>query len=250
MKSASSEKISLDEARLATEGLTKKFGPITAVEDVTLSISAGSCLAVFGPNGAGKTTLLKMLSLLIRPTAGTIWVDGEPACLGSEGLNLQAKIGFLTHQPLLYGHLTSLENMHFYGKLYGVSDLRLRAKKVLDEVGLLHRANDPVQKFSRGMLQRVAIARAILHQPNILFLDEPFTGLDRSGARMLGQTLDRLQLEGCSLVLTTHDFDRGLNLCDQWMILHQGRIRHYDRRNCSNKDDFAALYESLTEEGR
>ena len=243
------ERIPPESPRIAATGLTKKFGPIIAVQDVDLSLPAGGCLSVFGPNGAGKTTLLKMLSLLVRPTAGTIWVEGEPVRRGSDNPHLRARMGFLTHQPLLYGHLSPLENLRFYGNLYGVSDLRARAEKILDDVGLMHRAEDPVRGFSRGMLQRVAIARALLHQPDILFLDEPFTGLDRSSGRTLEETLGRLRAEGRSLVLTTHDFARGLAVCDEWVILHRGRIRHSARRDQTDTDDLPAFYESVTEGG-
>ncbi|HJM41957.1 MAG: heme exporter protein CcmB [Nitrospinota bacterium] len=237
------------DARLSTRGLTRRFGPLAAVEDVDISLPAGCCLSVFGFNGAGKTTLLKMLSLLSRPTAGRIWVDGEEAARGAAVRSLRRRMGFLSHQPLLYGHLSPRENLSFYGRLYGVPRVRERTEEVLAFVGLADRADDPVRGFSRGMTQRASIGRALVHDPDILFLDEPFTGLDRPGARMLMDTLGRLRDEGKTLVLTTHDLEIGLALCDEVAILDRGRVRFASPRSGVDAGGFAALYESRTGRG-
>ncbi|MBI2881849.1 MAG: heme ABC exporter ATP-binding protein CcmA [Candidatus Tectomicrobia bacterium] len=235
------------DARLSARGLTRKFGPLVAVEGVDLSLPAGGFLSVFGPNGAGKTTLLRMLALLVRPSAGRIWVDGEEATRGPMRDALRSRMSLLSHQPLLYSHLSPLENLRFYGKLYGVPRLRERAEEVLEAVGLADRARDPVRGFSRGMLQRAAVGRVLLHNPDILFLDEPFTGLDRSGARMLTEVLVRLREQGRTLVLTTHDLERGLDLCDTAMILRRGRVRCAARRSEIDAATFAEVYEFHTE---
>ncbi|MFQ5914288.1 MAG: ABC transporter ATP-binding protein [Nitrospinota bacterium] len=235
------------DARLSARGLTRKFGPFVAVEGVDLSLPAGRCLSVFGPNGAGKTTLLRMLALLMRPSEGRIWVDGEDATRGPKRDVLRARMGLLSHQPLLYGHLSPMENLRFYGKLYGVSRFRERAEEVLATVALADRANDPVRGFSRGMLQRSAIARALLHDPDILFLDEPFTGLDRSGARMLMEVLIRLREGGRTLVLATHELERGLDLCHEVFILRRGKVRYASPRSGIEPERFAEVYEFHTE---
>ncbi len=236
----------LPDARLSARGLTRRFGPLVAVEDVDISLPAGCFLSVFGPNGAGKTTLLKMLSLLSRPTAGRIWVDGEEAVRGAAARTLRRRMGFLSHQPLLYGHLSPRENLSFYGRLYGVPRVRERAEEVLAFVGLADRADDPVRGFSRGMAQRASIARALIHDPDILFLDEPFAGLDRPGARMLMDTLGRLRDEGKTLVLTTHNLEIGLALCDEVAILDRGKVRFASARSGVDAEGFAELYESRT----
>ena len=233
-------------ARLSARGLTRRFGPLVAVEDVDISLPAGHLLSVFGPNGAGKTTLLKMLSLLSRPTAGRIWVDGEEAVRGAAARMLRRRMGFLSHQPLLYGHLSPRENLFFYGRLYGVPGVRERAEEVLAFVGLADRADDSVRGFSRGMAQRASIARALIHDPDILFLDEPFAGLDRPGARMLMDTLGRLRDEGKTLVLTTHHLEIGLALCDEVAILDRGKVRFASARSGVDAEGFADLYESHT----
>ncbi|MFQ5692495.1 MAG: ABC transporter ATP-binding protein, partial [Nitrospinota bacterium] len=242
--SAQPSEISAGDARLSAEGLTRRFGPRVAVEDVHLALPAGSCLSVFGPNGAGKTTLLKMLTLLTRPSGGRIWVDGVEAARGVNLERLRSRMGLLSHQPLLYGPLSPVENLRFYGKLYGLPRLRERTEEVLAAVGLSDRAHDPVRGFSRGMLQRAAIGRVLLHDPDILFLDEPFTGLDRSGARALMEVLSRLREQGRTLVLATHDLGRGLELCDAVMILHRGRVRYAAPRSGLTPEGFAEVYES------
>jgi len=234
------------DARLSARGLTRRFGSLVAVEDVNISLPAGCCLSVFGPNGAGKTTLLKMLSLLSRPTAGRIWVDGEEAVRGGAARMLRRRMGFLSHQPLLYGHLSPRENLFFYGRLYGVPGVRERAEEVLAFVGLADRADDSVRGFSRGMAQRASIARALIHDPDILFLDEPFAGLDRPGARMLMDTLGRLRDEGKTLVLTTHHLEIGLALGDEVAILDRGKVRFASARSGVDAEGFADLYESRT----
>ncbi len=235
------------DAHLAALGLTRKFGSFVAVEDVALSLPAGRCLSIFGPNGAGKTTLLKMLALLMRPSDGHIWVNGEDAAQGASRDALRGRIGLLSHQSLLYGHLSPVENLNFYGKLYGVPRLRDRIEEVLAALGLSGWARDPVRRFSRGMLQRTAIARVLLHDPDILFLDEPFTGLDRSGARVLMELLVLLREGGRTLILTTHDLERGLELGHEVMILHRGRSQYTSPRSEIDPGTFAEVYEHHTE---
>jgi len=235
------------DARLSAQGLTRKFGAFVAVEGFDLALRGGCCLSMFGPNGAGKTTVLKMLALLVRPTSGRIWVEGKEATRGPLRDTLRIRMGLLSHQPLLYGHLSPMENLRFYGKLYGLSRIQERIGEVLEVVGLADRANDRVRTFSRGMLQRAAIARVLLHDPDIIFLDEPFTGLDRSGARMLMDILGGQRDGGRTLVLTTHDMQRGLDLGDELLILHRARIRCAMPRSQTDAKSFGELYEYHTE---
>ena len=229
---------------LATRALTKRFGLHVAVSDLHLSVARGSCLAIFGPNGAGKTTLLKLLAFLVKPTSGEILFGGERGEAGE----LRQRIGFLSHQPLLYKHLTAYENLKFYARLYGLTSARKRAREVLAAVGLEDRADEPVQGFSYGMLQRAAVARALLHEPELLLLDEPFSGLDSQGARDLMAILEGLRDGARTLILTTHDIHRGLALCDEAGILIRGRLAYRaSRAELGSEENFVSLYEAHSE---
>src|SRR5258706_113098 len=168
---------------IEANGLVKSFGLRPALRDVNFNVASGSIVALLGPNGSGKTTLLRLLSGLSRPTAGSITVGGWN--LPREAAAVRAQLGVVAHLPLLYDDLTAAENLHFFAQLYGLQQPASRIATVLDRVGLTRRANELVRTFSRGMQQRLAIARAILHNPAVLLLDEPYTGLDVSGAEML-----------------------------------------------------------------
>jgi len=205
------------------EDLVKDYGFRRVLDGVSLSVPQGTFCTLFGPNGAGKTTLVKILTTLSRPTSGTVRIAGLPV-RGAETARVRSKIGFLSHQPLLYDGLTGLENLVFFARLYGVSDARTRAAALLNEMRLWERRDDFTGTYSRGMLQRLAIARALLHDPEILLLDEPFTGLDPAAARLLAGLLARLREGGRSAVVVTHDLEGGLALSDRWAILVAGRI--------------------------
>lgn len=207
---------------IVIRNLTRRFGHFAALQNIDLVVPTGQTFALFGPNGAGKTTLLRLIAALTKPSSGEIWVCGDNARRDPE--RVRKNIGFISHHTMLYDDLTARENLAFYGRMYGIQNLDARVEEVLISVGLSHRQHDRVRAFSRGMKQRLAIARSILHQPPILLLDEPFTGLDASAQTMLSDLLIGLKAEGRTLFLVTHDFAHGLALADRFGILLQGRL--------------------------
>ncbi len=221
-------------------GLRKSFGWLEALRGVSFELKKGEFLAVFGPNGAGKTTLLKILSTLTRPTAGSAWVAGYDATKGDA--ELRKEIGVISHASSIYGDLTAFENMVFYARMYGVRDPETRAVEVVDEVGLKARLHDRAATFSRGMLQRLTIARAVIHNPSVLFLDEPYTGLDQHAAKSLTEQLAFLHTEKRALILTTHDIDRGLDTCDKAAIQVAGKFVRMDSIDEIDRKNFENLY--------
>jgi len=210
------------------------------LKDIDLEIMDGCFLAVLGPNGAGKTTLIKVLSLLTKPTSGSLEINGEE--VGEDQLSFRRQIGVLSHQTFLYNHLSAYENLSFYGKMYEVPRLKERIFEVMEEVGLQFVLGDPVRTFSRGMQQRLAIARAILHSPAALFLDEPYTGLDQHAMEILNQVLVGLQNQHRTVILVTHNFDQGLNLCDQAVIMARGQLVYRAKREEFLGRDFKQTY--------
>jgi heme exporter protein A len=209
-------------AAIEAVDLTRRFGAIPALAGVSLRVECGDALALFGPNGAGKTTLLRILTLGLRPTSGAVRVLGlEPRTRDRE---IRGRIGTISHASLLYDDLTTRQNLEFWARLYGATDPRNRVRQVLDTVGLGSRADDPVGTLSRGLQQRASLARALVHDPEIVILDEPFTGLDPHGARALCQTLAALGRSGRTVVLATHDLRQGLELSNRWVLLARGRI--------------------------
>jgi heme exporter protein A len=207
---------------IETRGLSKKFGAVVALDRIDLDIMPGESVALFGPNGAGKTTLIRILALALRAGTGTIVIDGlDPR---HDSLGIRQRIGLISHQSFLYDQLSATENLTFFARLYGVTDPAARALELLETIALRHRADDPVGTFSRGMLQRVSIARALVHDPPIVFLDEPFTGLDPHAAALLRSTLDGLRTRGRTVLLVTHDLRQGLELSDRWLLLSRGRV--------------------------
>lgn len=201
--------------------LSKSFGRRQALDNLSFEVEAGGFLAIFGPNGAGKTTLLKILTTLIPPSAGQVFVGGHS--LVEEPTLIRRKIGFISHNPLLYLDLSAYENLKFYGQLYQVANLEEVIDKLLEKVELSHRRYDLVRTFSKGMQQRLAIARTLLHQPQILFLDEPHSGLDPHAVDILDGLLSEIRKDH-TFVMVTHSLEKGLNLATQAMILDQGKI--------------------------
>ncbi len=209
-------------AAVRADQLGRRFGRRRVLSELDLSIPEGSFVALFGGNGAGKTTLLRILCGLARPTAGRCEIFGASP-LGGKG-ETRRRIGFLSHQGALIPELTARENLLFYGKLYGVADAGARADGLLAEVGLAGRADDRVRGFSRGMLQRMALARALMHSPDLLLLDEPFTGLDPSGVEEMAQRFRDLHRQGRTLLMTTHQLEQGRALAGHLALLEGGRI--------------------------
>ncbi|RLC98640.1 MAG: heme ABC exporter ATP-binding protein CcmA [Chloroflexi bacterium] len=215
---------------IRVRGLEKTFGNTVALCGVDLDVAGGEFLIVVGPNGAGKTTLIRVLATLSRPTAGEVRIGGLDTV--HDAVAIRRRLGMVSHQPLLYEDLTAAENLAFYGRMYDVPNLPRRIKELLDQVGLIARGDDAVRTFSRGMQQRLAIARALLHDPPLLLMDEPFTGLDQQAAAMLSRVLESVGTSGArTVVMTTHDLERGLAMGDRLVILARGQIVYQARRD-------------------
>jgi heme exporter protein A len=206
------------EAAIALRGVGRRYGERAALRDVSLELEAGQTLVVFGPNGAGKTTLLRMLATLLRPHAGELEVLGRP--LPDDGYAVRGRIGFLGHEPLLYRELTGRENLRFHARLHRAPPERVEA--ALDGVGMTARADDPVAELSRGMVQRLAVARAILHDPELLLLDEPHANLDPAAVAQVQPLIG--SASGRTRVVTSHDPAGGLTGADLALGLKSGRV--------------------------
>lgn len=205
-----------------------------------MHIQSGQFVSLLGPNGAGKTTLLKILSLLSKPTSGELLIDGQPA--QDNLLHLRRRIGVISHNTFLYDNLSAYENLKFYGRMYDVANLEQRIHQVIKEVGLQYVLSDPVLTFSRGMQQRLSIARAIIHDPDILFLDEPYTGLDPHAIEILNNVLMGLSEKERTIFLVTHNFRQGLEMSDMALILVKGRIVYRAEKNEIDPDNFKQVY--------
>ncbi len=210
-----------DAPLLAARGLVRAFGALKVLRGVDLSVRGGELLAVAGPNGAGKTTLLRLLAGLMRPSAGEVRIGGR--LLTRDEPHLRRSIGLLSHHTFLYDDLTPAENLHFTARLYRMPDPAGAARAALEEVGLGARADGPVRYLSRGLLQRAAIARALLHQPEILLLDEPFTGLDAPSADRFRALLAAQLARGRALVLVSHHLAEAWELATRVAVLAAGR---------------------------
>ena len=207
---------------IVAEGLCKFYGRTAALNGVSLKVPQGGFLAVFGPNGAGKTTLIRVLSTLSKSSKGRVLIEGYD--VQKEGERVRGKLGVISHETFLYDDLTAVENLMFYGRMYGLEDLKTRVSKALHEVGLGARVRDRVGTFSRGMKQRLSIARADLHDPPIMFLDEPYAGLDQQAIEMLTGMLGRLKNRGKTIVMTTHNLEMGRAMSDQILLLDRGTV--------------------------
>jgi heme exporter protein A len=227
---------------IETQGLTKSFGGHRVLRGIDIRIAGGESVVIFGPNGAGKTTLIKILATIMNPTSGSFLVNGLSTKDNAE--EIRRSIGVITHQTYLYGTLTAYENLEFYGRLYDVSDPRARIAELAELVGLAGRLHDRVGTFSRGMQQRLSIARAMLHHPSIMLLDEPETGLDQQAVMILRDCLRSGTGQRPSIVLTTHNLERGLELSDRLLILARGKIA-YERP--TRTMDLAGLREAYCE---
>jgi heme exporter protein A len=202
--------------------LVKRFGTKTVLHGLDFEVHPGEFVALLGPNGAGKTTFLRILASLSQPSLGEVWIGGHR--LPQQAAAVRARLGVVSHVPLLYGDLTAQENLHFYGRLYGVPRLADRVAEVLEMIGLASRGRDLVRTFSRGMQQRLAIGRAVLHDPDVMLFDEPHTGLDQDAAAMLDQVLHSVAAQGRTVVMTSHDLVRAEALATRFDILSRGLI--------------------------
>ena len=220
--------------------LIKRFGAKTVLRGLDFEVQKGEFVALLGPNGAGKTTFLRILSSLSRPTLGTVTVAGYS--LPAQAAAVRARLGVVTHLPLLYGDLTAEENLRFYGNMYGIADLRSRVEEVLEMVGLAPRRHDMVRTFSRGMQQRLAIGRAILHDPEVVLFDEPHTGLDQDACDMLDGLLRNVAGRGRTVVMTSHDLARIEDLATRFDVLNRGVISASTRRENMGNNNLLDYY--------
>ncbi len=205
---------------IAVEHATKRFGHRRVLDDLSISFNAGEFVGLFGKNGTGKSTLLRCISNVSRLNTGKILWNGNT--LQKSGL--QNKIGMVSHASFLYESLTARENLHFYGNLYGITNISARVEYLLQKVNLSEYGNDVVRGFSRGMQQRLSIARAIIHEPEILFLDEPFSGLDLKSAALLESILADSKTRGGLHIMVSHDFQYASRLCSRFIFLDHGKI--------------------------
>ena len=234
---------------IQVQGIRKHFGHLEALRGIDFELKKGEFLSLFGPNGAGKTTLIGILSALTRPSSGSATVAGYDVMEANP--KMRREIGVISHASFLYADLSPLENIRFYATLYGVKQAEARAIEVIDEVGLKPRMHDRVGTFSRGMLQRLSIARAIVHNPSILFLDEPYTGLDQHASGILKEQLQDLHTDQRTILMTTHDFSRGLEMCDRVAVMVRGKLAFWKSAGDVDPVDFERLYlETIQQAGR
>jgi heme exporter protein A len=202
--------------------LRKAYGSVEALCGLDLRVEPGVFLTIFGPNGAGKTTLMKVLSTLTRPTEGSALVSGKDVVRDAPAV--RKRVGVISHNTYLYAQLTAVENLEFYARMYRVPDGHRRALALLSKMDLTKRMNDRVATYSRGMQQRLSVARALLHDPELLLLDEPYTGLDQHASRVLAEVLQGLRDGARTVIMTTHNLQEGLSGCDRAAIMVEGRL--------------------------
>jgi heme exporter protein A len=234
--------MALTSPAVEVSGVSRTFGRRRAVAGVDLFLDAGDCLALFGPNGAGKTTLLRIIAGLLRPTTGSVRVGGRG--LRSDAA-ARGQVGLISHQSMLYRALTARENVEFAARLYGMPSPRDAALRALQRMRIADRADTPVRALSRGLQQRVSIARAIVHEPTVVLLDEPYTGLDAAGSAALTDMLQLLRSSGASLLLVTHNVDEGLAVATHAAIMLGGSLVRHDA--CASLDGrrYHAEYRAL-----
>jgi len=225
--------------------LTKSFGNYHALRGIDLKVKKGERLVIFGPNGAGKTTLIKLLSTLSKPSDGSIRLDGIN--IHDNPVQVRSKISVVSHETFLYENLTLYENLKFYGRMYGVPDLECRISEVVSQMQVESRLYDRVGTLSRGLQQRASIARAIIQNPSIMLLDEPEVGLDPHGVIMMREVLNILEHPDRTVVMTTHNLEQGLDLCNQVMILNKGKLVYEAFKHEIVTENFRGIYDHYTE---
>ena len=229
----------ITEFALEVRDLSRTFGARKALDGVTFDLPKGAFLSIFGPNGAGKTTMLKVLSTLTNPSKGSAKVMGLDVI--ADAVELREKIGFISHNPLLYPDLTAEENLRFFADLYGIEDEEARIDELLNAVELQHRRLDAVRTFSRGMTQRLSIARALLARPDVIFLDEPYSGLDPHAMDILDALIAQVR-DQHTFVMISHDLAKGLELCSHALILARGRVVLFEEKEAIEPEAFSATY--------
>jgi heme exporter protein A len=220
--------------------LVKRFGLKTVLRGMDFRVEPGEFVALLGPNGAGKTTFLRILSSLSRPTLGEVSIAGYH--LPDQSAAVRSRLGVVSHQPLLYGDLTAEENLRFYGRMYAIQDIEKRLSEVLEMIDLKARRGDLVRSYSRGMQQRLAIGRAVMHDPDVMLLDEPYTGLDQDASAMLDEVLRTVAARGRTVVMTSHDLARAEDLATRFDILSRGMIAASTQRKELRKSNLLTFY--------
>lgn len=231
---------------IEVRSLVKRFGLKTVLSGMEFTVQPGEFVALLGPNGAGKTTFLRILSSLSRPAMGQVRIAGYR--LPAQASAVRRILGVVSHQPLLYGDLSAEENLIFYGRMYAVPDLKERVSQVLEMVGLKNRRRDLVRTYSRGMQQRLAIGRAVLHDPQVLLLDEPHTGLDQDACVMLDEVLREVAARGRTVVMTSHDLARAADLAWRFDVLSRGKIIASTTRSVLEPDQLLGFYRRSIQE--
>jgi len=229
-----------DNNMITVKKLVKRFGLKTILRGLDFEVQPGEFVALLGPNGAGKTTFLRILASLSRPSLGEVRVAGFR--LPHDAAQVRARLGVVSHLPLLYGDLSADENLRFYGRMYNLANLEERMTEVLDMVGLEHRRKDLVRTFSRGMQQRLAIGRAVLHDPDVMLFDEPYTGLDQDASSMLDGVLKTVAAQGRTVVMTSHDLARAEELATRFDVLSRGVIAASATHKQLKKSNLLAFY--------
>jgi heme exporter protein A len=229
-------------------GLHRSFGGRPALQGLDLTVRRGEFLTIFGPNGAGKSTLIRILSRLVRPNRGEVSVLGEDLYTDA-GASIPSRIGLMGHLSFLYTGLTGLENLVFFARMYGVERPEARARHLLEELDLADRGDDLVRGYSRGMLQRLSAARALVQDPDLLLLDEPYTGLDPSASDLLSALLGRMHSRGRTVMLTSHDLALGRRLCTRFLILARGRVVLEATPGEVSEEELEELYRRRVGEG-
>jgi heme exporter protein A len=228
--------VTFDFDEVVIRDVSRHYGRRRALSRVSLTIRAGEVLGLLGPNGAGKSTLLSILATLITPSSGEVRYGTATA--REAGAALRARLGLLAHDLHLYPELTARENLTFFARLHGVTRYRESVEHALARAGLEERADDFVSGFSRGMRQRLALERALVHEPRLLLLDEPFTGLDDASAAALVARLKERAGAGCLVVLATHDLDVAEGLLDRAAVLREGRLVTIDESHGSLRERY------------
>ena len=226
---------------LEAVGLARTFGARRAVDGVEFTLGAGEALALFGPNGAGKTTLLQLLAGLLKPGAGEARIAG--AALPASAA--RARVGLISHRTMLYDALTARENVRFAAQLHGLADSSAATQRALETLRVADRADVPVRALSRGLQQRVAIARAIVHAPDVILADEPYTGLDEQGSAALTALLIERRAAGAALVVVTHHLSEGLAVASHAAIMRSGRFARFESTDGLDPAGYAAAYREL-----
>ena len=224
---------------IETKKLTKVFGDRKALDKVSIEVPEGAFLSIFGPNGAGKTTLVRTLATLSRATSGTALVAGFDA--KEEPDKVREHIGLISHNPMLYPDLTAMENLMFTAQLYGVVNAEERVRELLRAVELDHRRFDVVRTFSRGMTQRLSIARALMNDPDVVFLDEPYAGLDPHAVEIFDGLIEQLR-DGRTFIMVSHVLQKGFDVCTHALVLARGRVVSYAPKEDIDFEQFRQLY--------